>query len=114
MVGLQILRKHRRMTQKELGDASGIHLNTVNRYEAGTQFPESFERVKQLASALDCEVWQLFHPDPLHAMEEKAPPPPPNPELANKLLAMAKLGSNNSKAWSQQRRSEPEDQAEIA
>jgi len=114
MVGLPILRKHKRMTQKQLGDASGIHLNTVNRYEAGTQFPESFERVKQLAHALECEPWQLFHPDPLHAMQsEPDPVPPPNPEMANKLLA--RLGDrSNSRAWSQQRRQELEDEADIA
>ena len=110
MMGLKVIRKHKGFTQRKLGDNSATHLNTINRYENGTQFPESMQRVKAIADALGCEPWHLFHPDPLSILFPVEPAPvTSNPELASKLLSRLKPN-----AWSQQRRTEPEDEADIA
>lgn len=113
MMGLKVIRKHKGFTQRQLGDNSATHLNTINRYENGTQFPESMQRVKAIADALGCEPWHLFHPDPLAILfpVESLPPASSNPELARKLLTGF---GQKSRAWSQQRRTESEDEAESA
>ena len=118
MVGLKILRKHRGLTQKQLGDFSQIHLNTVNRYEGGSQFPDSFEKVQKLASVLGCEPWHLFHPDPLSAMRPPAPPSPPPPDFDRiRRLAREREAAGTVQplpGWQKFRRDEPEDRADIA
>ena len=44
----------------------GVSEHTISRYENNLRFPR--EKFIELAcEILECEVWQLFHKDPLHA-----------------------------------------------
>lgn len=48
---LVALRKHKRLTQQTLAEATGIHVQQIKRYEAGTSEPSS-EALKKLARTL--------------------------------------------------------------
>ena len=45
------LRKHKKLTQQDLADATGIHVQQIKRYEAGTSEPAS-EALRKLARTL--------------------------------------------------------------
>ena len=56
-------RKARGMTQKELGEKSGIAEATIRRYELGKLNPK-FETVKKIATALNVPAAIFFEPSP--------------------------------------------------
>jgi transcriptional regulator with XRE-family HTH domain len=54
-----VLRKQKKMTQQSLSDTSGIHVQQIKRYEAGTAHPTS-EALKKLAIALNVSADALL------------------------------------------------------
>ncbi len=56
---LQELRKSREMTQARLAELSGLEIQTISRIESGARFPLK-ENIEKLASALNCEIKDLF------------------------------------------------------
>ena len=68
LLGLKLLREEKKMSQWELGLQVGVSARTISRHETGTSFPTqlTFTRLCQI---LDCDLWQIFHPDPIGARE---------------------------------------------
>ncbi len=69
MLGLQVLRKDRKATQLELGRAVGVSRRTISRYETESEFPEG-SPFPILCKILDCQMWEMFHPDPIEARRD--------------------------------------------
>lgn len=66
MAGLRSLRESRNLSQVALGEALGVSARSISRYETQLCFPrESF--LGTACEVLKCELWQLFHPDPIEA-----------------------------------------------
>jgi transcriptional regulator with XRE-family HTH domain len=60
------LREDRNLSQVALGRALGVSARSISRYEKHLRFPrESF--LWTVCEVLKCELWQLFHPDPVEA-----------------------------------------------
>ncbi|MGN0708123.1 MAG: helix-turn-helix domain-containing protein [Faecalibacterium sp.] len=55
---IRLVRKERGLTQKELGERSGIAEPTIRRYELGKLNPK-IETLMKIASALGVTVWEL-------------------------------------------------------
>lgn len=66
--GIRSLRQARGLSQLELGRQLGLSRQTVSRYERQGQLPRG-EPLRKLCRVLRCELWQLFHPDPVRAQE---------------------------------------------
>ena len=66
--GIRSLRQARGLSQSELGRQLGLSRQTVSRYEKQGQLPRG-EPLRKLCRVLDCELWQLFHPDPVWAQK---------------------------------------------
>lgn len=56
-------RKHRELTQPKLGERIGKSKNYISELEHGA--PYNQDLLEALAEALDCEVWELLHRNPL-------------------------------------------------
>ena len=65
---LATLRKVRSLTQSDLARLLNLDVSTISRWERGECGPPTTgDSLRNLAAALGCQVWQLFHPDPLAA-----------------------------------------------
>ena len=69
LVGLRLLRENRNLSQVALGKALGVSAQSISRYEAQLRFPR-VDCLGNLADILQCEIWQLFHPDPVEARQD--------------------------------------------
>lgn len=58
---IRAARKERNLTQKQLGELSGIAEPTIRRYELGKLNPK-YETLQRIAAALGVPVWQLLPP----------------------------------------------------
>lgn len=58
MDDLKVLRRRKRLTQKELGTLVGVSAQTVKLWEASTMQPQH-EHIPKLAEALDLDARQL-------------------------------------------------------
>lgn len=70
--GLKALRVYRGFSQESLARNINITTTAFARYETHGSIPRG-EQLVSLARALDCEVWHLFHPDPLTVMGLRQP-----------------------------------------
>ena len=66
---LRALRKGKGLTQQELADLTGVHLNTVNKWEQLSHLKD-LDRLKQLASILDVSVATLTGGEVFTASQE--------------------------------------------
>lgn len=56
---LMIIRKDRKMSQKELAESCGVAMNSIARYEAGSVIPQA-DSLCAIADALNCTTDQLI------------------------------------------------------
>ena len=56
---IKTLRKHKKLTQRELADKSGLNIGTIQGYEQGKYEPKS-EALHKLRKALDCNVYEIL------------------------------------------------------
>ena len=56
---IRAARKAKNLTQKQLGELSGIAEPTIRRYELGKLNPK-YETLQRIATALEIPVWQLI------------------------------------------------------
>lgn len=56
------LRKERNLTQQEMADKIGVHVNQIRRYEAGSAQP-SLEALKKIALAINVTIDSLVFDD---------------------------------------------------
>ena len=68
LLGLKLLREEKKMSQWELGRQVGVSARTISRHETGSSFPTE-STFAGLCQILDCDLWQIFHPDPIGAKE---------------------------------------------
>lgn len=59
MKNLRIIRKARKMTQKELSDRAKVNRINISQYETGVRNP-NLTTVQKLASALSCTIEELL------------------------------------------------------
>lgn len=55
---LMVIRKDRKMSQKDLAEAAGITANSIARYEGGSVIPQA-DSLCAMADALNCTTDQL-------------------------------------------------------
>lgn len=67
-LGIRPLREAKNLSQLELGRLLGVGRQTIYRYETQSRCPRE-KLVGALCQALECELWQLFHPDPVWAQK---------------------------------------------
>lgn len=66
LAGLRLLRIDRKLSQLALASLLGVSEQTISRYENQLRFPrEKF--VRSTCEVLDCEFWELHHPNPIRA-----------------------------------------------
>lgn len=118
---LATIRKVRGLTQAELAHQLRIDVSTISRWERGeTGPPTTGDHIGELAKALDCEQYHLFHPNPLAMLEGVEEEVVAAEVPASALAFFERLGSepstpsHDSDQWSRQRRRESDDQADIA
>ena len=68
-------RKERGWTQEQLGEAVGVHLNTVVRWEGGIRIP-SATKLKEIAGALGLDVATLLGDEPPASPHDVTPTRP--------------------------------------
>ncbi len=56
---IKTLRKHKKLTQRELADKSGLNIGTIQGYEQGKYEPKS-EALHKLRKALDCNIYEIL------------------------------------------------------
>ena len=60
MVKLQMMRKKRRLTQKQLADMSGVTQQAISKIESGERKSPQIATLSKLAGALKCTVDDLI------------------------------------------------------
>lgn len=78
------LRKERDLTQQEMADAIGVHVNQIRRYEAGATQP-SLEALKKIAVAMSITIDSLVFDE-----EERGP----DEQLKLQFEAISHLSAN--------------------
>ena len=78
------LRKERDLTQQEMADAIGVHVNQIRRYEAGATQP-SLEALKKIAVAMSITIDSLVFDE-----EERSP----DEQLKLQFEAISHLSAN--------------------
>jgi transcriptional regulator with XRE-family HTH domain len=68
LLGLKLLREEKNMSKSELGCRVGVSARTISRYENGANLTSEWT-LEDLCQILDCDLWQIFHPDPIGAKE---------------------------------------------
>ncbi len=85
---LIVLRKNKGLTQQEMADEIGLHVNQVRRYEAGNAQP-SLEALKKIAVAMSVTIDSLVFAD-----DERGP----NDELKLQFEAVSRMSSEDKQA----------------
>jgi len=62
------LKRSEELESTGTGAALGVGRQTIYRYETQSRCPRE-KLVGALCQALECELWQLFHPDPVWAQK---------------------------------------------
>ena len=68
LVGLRSIRRLACLSQTQLAAKVGITKEAVYRYESSQNLPRP-RHLENLCRVLNCQPWQLYHPDPIRAAQ---------------------------------------------